>query len=603
MLAEIKEANDSEKIGCNTVVGSLDVKALYPSLDLDFTIDKVAEEFYESEVKIEGVDYEEMGLYLSLNRDERYLRERNILDHCPRRKSKYGAPPKITGSGINVSKEARFKAWLKPEHPPDPEKQRIMLKESLKIVLTTLMKNHIYDFKKEMRLQKEGGAIGMDITGELAKVFMTWWDKKMIQKLSEENIHPVLYKRYVDDINIAVDKVNEETRNEKYIEIRQERNDQENIEADRRTFEEIQRIGNEIHESIQLTYDVPSNNEDRKVPILDLKCWIEEVQVAENKEYRILHEHYIKEVSSKSVIHREAALSLSSKRTILTQECLRILLNCHELIGQEKIAQHLTRFMARMQAAGYDKSFRMQVLKSGYHAYDTKKEEETRGRTPLYKKRNWRRDERRKEREEKKKNWFKKGEKESVLFITATPDSQLRNLMQREIEKTPFKIRVIEKSGTKLVRLLQKNDPFKKDGCRDSEGCMVCSGSSRKTCRETGVTYRINCLGEHANDPEKTCDGVYKGETGKNGYTRGKGHMDDFRNKRETSAMWKHCILKHNSNEQQFEMVVEDRVRNDPMKRQILEAIRIQSTPDENLMNSRSEWNMNPVPRIIINTE
>ena len=51
-----------------------------------------------------------------------------------------------------------------------------MLTEALKIVLTTLMKNHVYDFKNELRKQKEGGAIGVDLTGELAKVFMTGYD-------------------------------------------------------------------------------------------------------------------------------------------------------------------------------------------------------------------------------------------------------------------------------------------------------------------------------------------------------------------------------------------------------------------------------------------
>ena len=205
--------------------------------------------------------------------------------------------------------------------------------------------------------------------------------------------------------------------------------------------------------------------------------------------------------------------------------------------------------------------------------------------------------------EDKKKDWFKRGGKESVLFIAATPDSELKKSLQKEIEKTSFRIRVVEKSGTKLVRLLQRNDPFRKEGCRDEEGCMVCSGSSKKACRETGVTYRINCLGEHPDDPEARCDDVYTGETGKNGYTRGLKHLDDFRNERETSAMWKHCVEEHNSMHQEFEMVIVDRVRNDAMKRQILEATRIQAVPEERQMNSRGEWNMNRVPRITINTE
>ena len=99
------------------------------------------------------------------------------------------------------------------------------------------------------------------------------------------------------------------------------------------------------------------------------------------------------------------------------------------------------------------------------------------------------------------------------MFISATPNSRLKDLLQKEIDKTPYKIRVVEKSGTKLIKLLQKNDPFKTKTCRNREECMVCSGSKPGGCRDSGVTYRIDCLG---------CEGVYKGETGKNGFSRGK---------------------------------------------------------------------------------
>ena len=128
MLAAIKEANASGKIGENTVFGSLDVVALYPSLDLDFTIEKVAEKFHNSEVTIDGVDYKEFGLYLILHRDEEYLSERGILAYCPRRRSRYGAPPRIKASGVKVKKEERFRAWVAPGEAPDEAKQRVMLK-------------------------------------------------------------------------------------------------------------------------------------------------------------------------------------------------------------------------------------------------------------------------------------------------------------------------------------------------------------------------------------------------------------------------------------------------------------------------------------------
>ena len=308
----------------------------------------------------------------------------------------------------------------------------------------------------------------------------------------------------------------------------------------------------------------------------------------------------MKEVSSKSVIQRKAALSLNSKRTVLTQECLRIMMNCHESIGWEKISEHLTYFMARMQAGGYNKSFRFQVLKLAIHAYESKREEERSGRAPMYRAREWRRNERRREREKKKKEWYKKGGKESVMFVPATPDSELRKRMQEEIDREGFEIRIVEKSGTKLVRMLQRNNPFRQKTCRDMQRCMVCKEGKGGACRDSGVTYKINCLGGDTDELGGMCVGFYQGETDRNMFSRGGEHQDDLDNRRESSVLWKHCVEKHQSIQQKFEMVLTDRSRNDATKRQILEAVRIQRANAEHIMNGRSEWNSNRVPRLTV---
>ena len=372
-----------------------------------------------------------------------------------------------------------------------------------------------------------------------------------------------------------------------------------------RTFNVIRDVGNEIHRSIQLTRDVPSHHADRKVPILDLRCWKEELVVDGNEKHVLLHEFYMKEVSSKNVISRDAALAMSSKRTILTQESLRVILNCHKLVGWEKVTEHLNFFMARMQAGGYDKEFRFQVLKSAIDAFESKKEEERDGGTPLYRPREWRRSERRREREKKRKEWFRKGNKESVMFIPATPDSELRKKLQEEVDRKGFRIKVVEKSGTRLVRLLQNNDPFKRKSCRDAQWCMVCKGEDGEEggdCRESGVTYKIKCLGKKEGNQEEQCGEPYHGETDRNAYTRGREHEANLNNERENSALWKHCIEKHGSVKQRFEMVVVDRARNDATKRQILEAVRIQRAGDEQILNGRGEWNSNRVPRVTVGT-
>ena len=50
-------------------------------------------------------------------------------------------------------------------------------------------------------------------------------------------------------------------------------------------------------------------------------------------------------------------------------------------------------------------------------------------------------------------------------------------------------------------------------------------------------------------------------------------------------------------------MKVVDRIRNDSMKRQIHEAVRMQRVPENRQMNSKSEWRTTKIPRITIGLE
>ena len=79
---------------------------------------------------------------------------------------------------------------------------------------------------------------------------------------------------------------------------------------------------------------------------------------------------------------------------------------------------------------------------------------------------------RRMERSEKKRNWYREGGSVSVMFIPATPKSELANRKREEVDLSELKMRVIEKPGTKIKRLLQKNDPNKRR-IRGEEKCFV----------------------------------------------------------------------------------------------------------------------------------
>ena len=66
------------------------------------------------------------------------------------------------------------------------------------------MNNHTYKFEDVIRKQ-EGGAIGIDLTGEMARIFMCWWDRQIIEKMNKLGMKILLYKRYVDNINMVIE--------------------------------------------------------------------------------------------------------------------------------------------------------------------------------------------------------------------------------------------------------------------------------------------------------------------------------------------------------------------------------------------------------------
>ena len=66
------------------------------------------------------------------------------------------------------------------------------------------MKSHVYKFENQIRLQSEGGPIGLALTGEVADCYMIDWDTKFVQELKKFNIDPKIFSRFKDDILLAL---------------------------------------------------------------------------------------------------------------------------------------------------------------------------------------------------------------------------------------------------------------------------------------------------------------------------------------------------------------------------------------------------------------
>ena len=132
----------------------------------------------------------------------------------------------------------------------------------------------------------------------------------------------VLYERYVDDSN----QIAKEPPPGSRYDTEQERlildtlQDEQDVPADKRLARILLDIANSVMECVVMEGDWPSKNEDKKMPILDMKVWVDESGT-------VLYEHYEKKVSSKTVLNAKSAHSANCKRSVHTQEILRRLLN------------------------------------------------------------------------------------------------------------------------------------------------------------------------------------------------------------------------------------------------------------------------------------
>ena len=104
-----------------------------------------------------------------------------------------------------------------------------------------------------------------------------WWDKEMKKRLEAIGLTPLMYQRYVDDINTVSPVPPAGFRyanrsghiNAACIDRDLSR------ERDERLFTLWKMVANSIHLSIQVEVDFPSRHLEKSVPILDLRVWVE----------------------------------------------------------------------------------------------------------------------------------------------------------------------------------------------------------------------------------------------------------------------------------------------------------------------------------------
>ena len=137
---------------------------------------------------------------------------------------------------------------------------------------------------------------------------------------------------------------------------------------------------------------------------------------------------------------------------------------------------------------------------------------------------------------------------------------------------------------------------------------MTCGqgGETIYPCNVRSITYQNICLVCHPGGGEKKaklnmeCEvpAVYLGESARSLYERGKEHWQGFRERREDSHIWKHQVLHHSGDtDPRFHLRPLEHHRT-ALNRQLSEAVKIGRFGEENLLNSKGEYNRSRIARL-----
>ena len=243
---------------------------------------------------------------------------------------------------------------------------------------------------------------------------------------------------------------------------------------------------------------------------------------------------------------------------------------------------------------------RHQVIKAACNKYEKMCRDEDEGVRPVHRSRDWKRRERKREKEKKLTNWHQnqKGQVSAPLILDPTAGNmtkEIKDVCKKFEQVTGMRVAVKERSGD-AIKHVAKAEPLKKKGCENPEECFPCS-TGGGPCRKNGAGYRIRC--ETCHRAGKLT--LYEGETGRNSYTRGLEHKSALRLEDEENALWKHCMLEHGGVPAEFSMKVVG-VHRSCLVRQVNEAVRIMISEAGCIMNSKSEFHQAPLVRVVPTT-
>ena len=643
-----------------------DVKALFPSIKSKNTGRIIREAVEKTTMEFEGFDQQKALAYIVMNRE--LTSDLEELEHLlPTRKS--GRTTKLKLSAIDKNWNPQEKFEFKNIEITNQENKKIIARV-VEIAVRALFENHAYRFGNEYFHQKEGGSIGDRWTGAAAEVVMQDWANNYQKILDDSGVSTLLLAGYVDDgrqFSTCLplgNRYDKDTRKFQFSEeaLQEDTRHKNNGESTNQRMGRICLVAmNSINSDLEFTIETPEDFPEEKLPTLDFKIWQE-------PDKTINHCYYQKEVKTPFVIMARSGMATQQKLQILSNELTRRLSNVNQENSELKqYTRIINQFTQELKSSEYSFRTAREIVISGIRGLRTRKRLRELKNQKFYREAHTTARHRAAKKLVSKEIWYKKQEKvltdqtlgpeiprslprngtrrtksgnqeknknkeheskiKSVMFVPFTPGSELAKLLRENEEKlvelTGCKVKIVERTGTKIQELLTRSNPWKGHDC-GRQNCLLCFTKLRteknttQDCHQKNIVYQIRCLNCQETELEKIENmdlsehekrelknkiklSIYIGESSRSTYERGWEHLNDLTKLSSKSHMLKHILAEHPGQDIKkikFGMCI-IRTCKTSFDRQIYESVAIQQAREKhNILNSRAEYNRCSLPRL-----
>ena len=343
------------------------------------------------------------------------------------------------------------------------------------------------------------------------------WAEKYTAILVRSSIHLyIIPTNYVDDVRQANDKIKRGTRfdNEEQKLLFKE---EWKTEDDAMDQTDLKRMGvvclevmNSIEDDLTFTVETQEDFVNKRVQTLDFETWFDA------QEGVVRHSFFEKEMRTPLVIMERSALGNQQKHSILANDLVRRLSNLDQSMGIADQVEVINKYTYKLKASGYSRDQAKEIVVSGLRGFKNKIRRRIREGQPFYRparktlsmrvrkklteKNTWYKKTGRKKgedgdsdnvmpvgtrgsyrgtkrkkhqnhnhildkvEEERKQHDDPKSEVKSVIFVPQTKHSELakklRECENELVKVTGYKIKIVERCGTSLTRILTKSNPW-----------------------------------------------------------------------------------------------------------------------------------------------